>query len=183
MKKEPMSKLLSLKGAVIAAFMVSAPLFVSSHGVAQDAAGPVLSLSAGVSQWDLSGTGTTSMLALRGTMPLSSIVLVEAGFLVMRPEQQFGERTTFVVPEAQLQLQWPLGRFAPYLGIGAGAALDFASEQAGGLDSDLTISGAGGLRLNLTDQWGAQTELRARGIGTGFEGATAEYTVGLMWRW
>jgi hypothetical protein len=142
---------------------------------------PAVSVSAGVSQFDLSGTGTAPLVALRGDYPLLRALLVEAGVSVARPEQQFGGTTTFVIPEVALQLQLPR-RVAPYLGLGLGEAFDFRPERAGGLRNDVTVSGAAGVRAWLTEQVGLRGELRVRGIGTGFEGSTAEWTLGGAWR-
>ena len=143
---------------------------------------PAISVSAGAFQYDLSGTGTAPMVAVRAERPLARYALVEGGLTLARPEQQFGGTTTFLVPEAQLQAQLPLGRVAPYLGVGAGAAFDRRGDGFGGTRSDLTVSGAGGLRAQLTDQVGLRAELRVRGIGTGFTGSAAEWTVGAAWR-
>lgn len=143
---------------------------------------PSVSLSAGWFNFDLSGTGDTLAVAVQGTLPISPLVLVEGGLLFARPRQQFGEITTLVVPDIQAQLQWPLGRVAPYIGLGGGAVLDFASDDAGGLDSDLAISGAAGARAALTDRLGVRAELRVYGFGTRFTGSGTALTAGLAWR-
>ena len=145
---------------------------------------PSVSLSGGAFQYDLSGTGTAPMIAARAELPLSRHFLAEGGLTVARPEQQFGATTTFIVPEAQLQAQLPLadGRIAPYLGAGVGAAFDRRTRALGGTQTDLSVSGATGVRYWVTDQLGLRAELRARGIGTGFEGAAAEWTLGTSWR-
>src|SRR3712207_3041719 len=88
---------------------------------------PAFSVNAGAFQYDLAGTGTTPMLAVRADFPLGQVVLVEGSLGFARPEQQFGGRTTMMIPEAQLQVQLPLGRVLPYVGAGGGAALDFRS--------------------------------------------------------
>jgi hypothetical protein len=140
---------------------------------------PAVSVGGGVFQYDLSGTGTVPMLAARVELPLARYALVEGGVVAARPERQSAGRETFVAPEAQLQLQLPLGRFAPYLGAGAGAAL---RSGGGRTDSDLTVSGAGGVRAWLTDRTGLRGELRVRGIGTRFTGSAAEWTLGVSRR-
>lgn len=152
---------------------------------AQTARRPALSVGAGVSQYDLSGTGTAPMLSARVDYPLRRALLLEAGLSAARPEQQFGGRSTLLVPELGVQLQYP-ARVAPYLGLGVGAAVDVRSGRAGGARTDLTASGAAGVRAWLTDRLGVRGELRVRGIGgtplttvgTGFDGSAAEWTVG-----
>jgi hypothetical protein len=47
---------------------------------------PAISLSVGVSQFDLSGTGTTSIVALRGEYPLIPALLIEGGVTIARPQ-------------------------------------------------------------------------------------------------
>jgi hypothetical protein len=145
---------------------------------------PSLSLSAGAFQYDLSGTGTAPMFAARAEFPLTRHVLAEGGLAVARPEQQPGARSTFIAPETQLQAQLPLagGRVAPYLGAGFGAAFDRRSAALGGTQSDLTVSGATGIRTWITDQVALRAELRVRGIGSGFTGSAAEWTLGTSWR-
>ena len=142
---------------------------------------PAISLSAGVSQFDLSGTGTMGIVAARGEFPIVPVLLLEGGVTLARPEQQFSDRSTLVMPEIQLQLQVPR-RVAPYLGIGAGFATDMASEQHGGSDSEITFAGSAGLRAAVTRQVGLRMELRIREFGTGFYGTTADWTLGAAWR-
>ena len=122
------------------------------------------------------------MAAIRADLPLGRLVLVEAGLGVARPEQQFGARTTLVIPEAQLQFQLPIGPVLPYVGVGGGLAMDFRPDDAGGTQTEVTASGAGGVRWWITQRAGARAELRVRGVGDNFAGAAAEWTAGLMWR-
>jgi hypothetical protein len=155
---------------------------------------PAISLSAGAFQYDLAGTGTTPMIAARVELPLSRFFLIEGGFTAARPAQEIFTpsssvgreevKTTFLAPEIQLQLQVPIagGRVAPYLGLGGGSAIDLIDDAYGSSDNTVTASGALGLRYWLSDTFGIRGELRVRGIGTGFEGAAAEYTLGTSWR-
>ena len=102
---------------------------------------PALSLSAGVSQFDLSGTGTTNIVALRGEYPLVPALLVEGGMTIARPQQAFSDRGTLLMPELQLQLQLPK-RVAPFIGLGTGFAHDGAVARYGGDSNRITFSGA-----------------------------------------
>ncbi len=103
---------------------------------------------------------------------------VTAGF----PDQQFGDRTTFVIPEGLVQYQWVRGKFAPFIGGGIGAGIGFRDETFGGAQWDLAISGGGGLRVNLNDSVGIRADGRLRGFGTHFSGSAAELRGGLFWR-
>jgi hypothetical protein len=141
-----------------------------------------ISLSYGLFQYDLSGTGDARILAVRAERPLATFALLEGGVAFARPAQQFGDTTTYVITEAQLQGQWPLGRVAPYLGGGIGLAMDFRQEIHGGMQTDVTLSAAGGLRAWITERLGARAELRLRGVGWRFTGSAAEWTLGAAWR-
>jgi hypothetical protein len=160
-------------------------LAISTHAFAQEDANrlrPSVSLSYGLFQFDLSGTGDSRMWAARVEKPLNRFLLAEGGVLFARPGQQFGDTTTFVVPEVQLQGQLPLGPVAPYIGGGLGMAFDLRDDQAGGTQSDVTLSVAGGLRAWFTQVLGARAELRVRGIGSRFTGSAAEWTLGAALR-
>lgn len=169
--------------AVSSMLLLAGRLPAQSGGNPVNAFGPrpALSLSAGIARFDLSGTGTTSVIALRGEYPLFPTLLVEGGVTFARPDQQFDIDGTLVMPEVQLQLQLPK-RVAPYIGIGTGFSRDGAVARLGGDATDVTFSGAAGLRAAVTRVVGVRAELRVRYFGTGFNGATADWTLGVAWR-
>jgi hypothetical protein len=169
--------------ALSSTILLAGRLPAQSVGESANAFGPrpALSLSGGIAQFDLSGTGTTSIIALRGEYPLVPALLVEGGVAFARPDQQFGVDGTLVMPEVQLQLQLPK-RMAPYIGIGTGFSRDGAVARLGGDATDVTFSGAAGVRAAITRTVGLRTELRLRFFGTGFNGNTADWTLGLAWR-
>jgi hypothetical protein len=161
-----------------AAAVVTLPAAGTAQSVSRQS--PALSISAGIFHYDLSGVATTPMVALRADFPLGRVMLLEGGFGVARPEAtSSGARSTMLTPEAQLQFQLPLRRVQPYLGVGGGAAI---AARAGDVESSVTASAAGGVRAWLTPRTGVRAELRVRGIGSGFEGASDEWTVGFAWR-
>ena len=132
---------------------------------------------AGATQYDLSGTGTTAIVGLRAEHELRRWLVGEVALGFFRITPQFdGSKLSYTIPEAQLQLQLPLGIVRPYLGAGGGWVM--ASGQTTG-----TVSGSLGTRV-LVPGTGldARAELRVRGIGSSFSGATAEWTVGLAYR-
>jgi hypothetical protein len=140
-------------------------------------------LSAGISQFDLlfSGTGTTSIVALRGEYPVIPALLVEGGVTIARPRLGISGQGTLLMPEIQLQLQLPR-RVAPFIGLGTGFAQCGGVARFGGDTNRITFSGAAGLRAAITREVGVRTELRVRYFGTGFSGATADWTLGIAWR-
>ena len=159
-----------------------AAIFVPGRAQAQAPAtslGTAIGVAFGASQYDLSGTGTVPHLAMRVTRPLASILLFEAGVGLMRYRTSGRDRASMVFPEAQLQLQAPLGRVAPYLGLGGGIAIGAISDAA---DVGPTASGAVGLRIGVTPAMALGAELRVRGTGSEFTGSTAEWTLGVAWR-
>lgn len=178
------------KSQFTSVYLVPTVLLVSitaaSPAQAQNRSWGELAVSAAAIDYDLSGTGRTTGLAVRLTRDLTDHLVVEGRGLFARPTQQSGPSTLFV-PEGQLQYQWRLGRFAPFAGGGVGAAMvhsNFRSDYS--TDWDLTMSVAGGTGVRLTEQLGLIGELRVRGIEWDFPGnfpaSTAEWSLGLAWR-
>ena len=137
---------------------------------------PTLAVVGGISQFDLSGTGTGQIGALRLDVPLL-FVLAEGSLGVLRAPEDVGTRT-YLIPEAQVQWQILPTLVRPYIGIGGG--LIRAISGPGGHPSTVTVSGAAGVRVGIPlIGAGLRAEVRVRGIGTGFGGSSAEYTVGV----
>lgn len=135
-------------------------------------------LVAGASQFDLSGTGTAGIIGARLEAEAQRWLVAEAALGFFRPEEQFGDRARYTVPEAQLQVQVPLRMLRPYVGAGGGWVL-----ASGGRGTRGTASGAAGVRLGAPrTRLDARGELRVRGIGRGFSGSTAEWTLGAAYR-
>ena len=144
---------------------------------------PSLTLSAGAFQYHRAGTGTAPVLAARGDVPLSSLFRLEAGLATARPDRRFGGTRQLVVPEAQLQAQFPKGRWvAPYVGIGVGAAIDRRADAVGTADRALGLSTATGIRYWVSEDRGLRAELRVRRVGPEYGGTAAEWTLGSSWR-
>jgi hypothetical protein len=140
-----------------------------------------LTAAAGVSQWDLSGTGSSVLLAVRADRPLGPLWLLgELSVASFHTDEQSGS-ASYVVPEAQLQLQVPR-MVAPYLGFGAGAFRRTDRVEPGLDRSVLTTSGSVGVRLwNVIPRAVLRAELRLRGIGEHFTASAAEWTGGIGW--
>lgn len=139
---------------------------------------PSVSVMGGISQYDLSGTGTTPFAAARLTVPLLFAV-AEGSIGIMRPDEQSGTHT-YIIPEVQLQWQlFPL-LVKPYVGIGAG--MFQAISGPGTHTSVFTGSASAGIRVAVpVIGAGLRAELRVRGIGSGFGSSAAEWTAGLTW--
>jgi len=142
---------------------------------------PAVAVAAGLIHWDLSGTGSSPYVALRGDAPLGTKwVLGEIGVGYFSTDEQFGQRRSYVVPEAQVHFQWPMRIASPYVGVGGGW---FRGSGGGESRAEVTTSVAAGLRLALAAfPLGMRAELRVRGIGTDYSGSAAEWTAGASWR-
>jgi hypothetical protein len=139
-----------------------------------------LTIAAGVSEYDLSGVDETFTMAARFDVPYRRPFLFEGSLGIMFPIQQFGDTTTLILPEVQVQAELPR-RLSPYLGVGLGLAVDIRESVHGGTQIDPTFSAAGGVRFRLVDRFALRAELRLRGHETDFVGSTADITGGLIW--
>jgi hypothetical protein len=161
-------------------------LLVSGAGPAraQDSSWGELSVTAGLVDYDLSGTGKTAGFAIRTKKDLTPSLGLELRGLFARPCQQFqsckdvGPATLFV-PEAQLQYRWNAGRLEPFVGAGLGLS---ALRSAVHTDVDPTVSFSAGTAVRLTDRLALNTEFRLRGHEFRFVGSSTEINAGLSWR-
>jgi hypothetical protein len=139
---------------------------------------PHVSIMGGVSQWDLSGTGTAPFGAVRVDVPLVFII-AEGSLGIFRPKEDVGT-STYIIPEVQLQYQFVPFLVKPYVGIGGGWFT--AVSGPGNHRSEVTGSASAGVRVAVpVIAAGLRGELRVRGIGSGFGGSAAEWTLGLSW--
>lgn len=154
----------------LALFIISA-----TSGLAFAQAKTSLSLGAGITNFDLSGTGTTPVFTARLSRDLGAKFVFEGGLLVAKPEQQFGS-STLIAPEAQLQFHLPIGRLTPYLGAGIGVV----RESADVIETDWTptVSFVGGTKVGINDRVGLFGELRIRGYEWRFVGTMADVVFG-----
>jgi hypothetical protein len=137
---------------------------------------PSFAVVGGISSYDLSGTGTTPIGALRVDIPLLALV-AEGSLGIMRPKEQSGTRT-YIIPEAQLQYQILPILLRPYIGVGGGLFKGISGPDP--LESRMTLSAAAGIRATLPlTGFGLRVEGRVRGIGSNFGGSSAELTAGV----
>lgn len=97
----------------------------------------------------------------------------------MRLHEQFGQRQTYLIPEAQLQVQAPFATVRPYIGLGGG----LVHRSGEGHNSNTgTVTSAGGVRvLPPSSKVTVEGELRVRALGSNFNASSAEWTLGLGW--
>jgi hypothetical protein len=145
--------------------MIFASVILHVSAGAQTRERMALGVVAGPFQYDLSlsATGTSAFAALRLDVPLARYVLLEPGVTFSRYDPQLsGSKVTLLFPEIQIQLRGTSPSVSPYLGVGAGPAF---AIRAGATETELSLTGAAGLRVRLTSDWGARGELRVRAIG------------------
>jgi hypothetical protein len=137
---------------------------------------PSFAVVGGVSHYDLSGTGTTPIGAVRVDIPLLLFV-AEGSLGVMRPKEDVGTRT-YIIPEVQLQYQLLPILIRPYIGVGGGLFKAIAGPDP--QRSLVTASASAGIRATLPlTGLGFRVEGRVRGIGSGFGSSSAELTFGV----
>jgi hypothetical protein len=120
-----------------------------------------LSISSGLVDYDLSGTGKTVGTAIRGERAFTDRLSLEIGSLLARPSEDFAT-TTLLAPEALVRYTLIEGRFAPYVGGGGGFVMRHTQRQT---VWDPSMTGAAGVRIRLSDETSVQGEMRLRGIG------------------
>src|SRR5688572_5301819 len=80
-----------------------------------------LAVQTGALSYDLSGVGTTPLISVNTDWAATRHVVFQGGVTAAFPDQTAG-RTTLLIPEGSVQYQWPLGKFAPFVSGGIGAA-------------------------------------------------------------
>jgi len=138
---------------------------------------PSFGIAGGVSQFDLSGAGTAPFGALRLDLPISALIL-EGSLGAFRTNEQFNAHRTYIVPEGQLQIQLFPMFIRPYVGVGGGWVREVSGPDP--RRNEMTLSASAGIRAGLPIlPFSIRAELRVRGIGSGFGGSAAEWTLGL----
>lgn len=137
-----------------------------------------ISASTGSMNFDLSGTGNTWNVSVRGTRALTSHLALEFGGLFARPDLQSGTGTV-ILPEVQLQYHWRVNKVAPYAGGGVG----FLHQRRDfiGSTNNFALGAVGGARFYFNDRVAALGEFRIHTIERDFTGTTAEIMGGVSY--
>ena len=94
---------MKFRQSFLIAFLV-APALASATRVSAQLPIPTFGLAGGVSHFDLSGTGSAPIAALRVDLPLFPLI-AEGSLTAFRPNEHNGVRRSYIIPEAQLQFQ------------------------------------------------------------------------------
>jgi hypothetical protein len=160
----------------VAGLVLGAAVFMPARASAQLPI-PRFEIAGGVTKFDMSGTGTTPFGAVRLDLPISALIF-EGSLGAFRPQENFGVRHTYVVPEGQVQLQLFPAIIRPYIGIGGGWVRAVSGPDP--RRNDVTGSLSAGIRAGLPGlPFSLRGEVRLRGIGTGFNSTASEWTIGL----
>jgi hypothetical protein len=141
-------------------------------------------VKAGLSAYDLDGTGTAFVGGPVGYAVLGRHFLVELGVPIFEHSRDVtagkvvigSERTRFLLPELSLQGQVQLGRFQPYLAVGGGAAIRLNGFTQGGG----TLHAGLGTRAVVGRYTLLRGEARARSIRP-WNGDAVDFTLGIEW--
>jgi hypothetical protein len=133
-----------------------------------------LSVAAGPSPYDLSGTGTGfAGAALLPWRPLSGLV-IEPGLTLFTYQSQFSDRVNYFMPELSVQGELSLGRVRPFLGGGGGGAFTVSGPG----ETVATLHAVGGFRVDFGPAWGALAEMRVRAVKP-WTGNTVDFLFGI----
>jgi hypothetical protein len=137
-----------------------------------------ISASTGSMNFDLSGTGNTWNVAIRGTRAVTPHLALEFGGLFARPDLEGGTGTV-ILPEVQLQYHWRVNKVAPYAGGGVG----FLHQRRDfiGTTNNFALGAVGGARFYFNDRVAALGEFRIHTIERDFAGTTAEVMGGVSY--
>ena len=139
--------------------------------------GPAISVMAGPSRYDLSGTGTALAGGLRIDIPSGRRMVIEIGATYLRYQPSQGPKVNYLLPEVSVQYILASAGVRPYVGGGLGEG-EFLSGPGAG---KFTMHATGGIRAMIANGWGVRGEVRARSIDP-FRGHTVDLSFGLMKR-
>jgi hypothetical protein len=136
-----------------------------------------LSLMAGATNYDLSGTGTVPVAHLAlAVRPARAIVIEPSiGHFAYTSQGYDMDPDRWVVAEVAVQLQAPNGKVHPFVGVGAGTGWLLPARW------ELSLQASGGVRVDLGPDWGVRGELRVHSIDP-FHGSAADVLVGVSRR-
>lgn len=150
---------------------------------------PLVSLVGGAFAYDLEreGDGIATFGGIRLSFPLHDYLVLEPGFSFTRftedtnpiPELDTRRDIPLLVGELQVQFQYPVDRFRPFVGVGTGGMVDFRDDRETEEEFFFqTYSASAGLRARLSRNWYVLGEARLRGLDQ-IEVDAVEWTIGI----
>jgi hypothetical protein len=129
-------------------------------------------VAAGLASYDLAGTGTSGVLAIRAGWYRPAPLCIDVGTSFFWYETQGDESVAMLLPETGLSLE--LRPLPFWIGAGAGYSIGVNGDP----DNDLTLYGAAGLDFPFAGSWAVRPEVRIRSVDP-WIGAIAEFTIGI----
>lgn len=137
---------------------------------------------------DLMGAGTAPLMGAGVRLPLSGVIRLEPSLrytsFTAEPDlldPDAAPEVSFLLLDFQLQVQLPLDRVRPWVGVGAGGAMDLRGSDRG--DSELvmsTLTASAGVSLAVLDRLDVLAEGRLRTLD-GFGDRAIDLGLGLAW--
>lgn len=137
------------------------------------AAQAALSVSAGATTYDLSGTGTSGTAAVRGELPITPAIDFQLGTGFFWYGTQGDDQVAMLLPEMGLLARVPVP-IPLHFGLGVGHTVGVKGNQ----DDDATLYVAAGLELEDRGGWAVRPELRVRAVDP-WVGTMADFTLGV----
>lgn len=142
----------------------------------------------GLRRTDLMGEGTDPLLGVGVRLPLGTAIRLEPSLRYTRftaePALQDPDAdpdVSLLLLDFQVQVHLPLDRVGPWLGVGAGGAMDLRGGDRG--DAKLvmsTFTASAGVSLAVLDRLDVLTEGRLRTLD-GFDARAFDLSLGLAW--
>jgi hypothetical protein len=167
--------------AAVPVLRILALLLIVIPVVRCDASAQTYGAYAGVSSYDLSGTGTAAIATAIRRYPLDRLLSVDVTLALFQESERFSVQgipvnvsSTLALPELGVELGKQFGRLRPSIGAGAGAAIKLHGRQSGGF----TVHGLLGLsaRVSPTVRVGAMGKVRSV---RPFRGSMVDFMLGV----
>lgn len=167
--------------AILAGAVMLAAVPLAAEGQQADRARYHVAATVGRTDYDLSVVGQADVYSGRVGVELSRVFGLE-GHVGYAAVEEDGGTSKLYTPEAQARVRWPVGRFGPYVGAGAGMIVADSYDPEVANDADVTFSAAGGMTADLGKRVLVLGEVRVRGVGARLTGATGDLNVGVGYR-
>lgn len=135
------------------------------------------SLSAGVSSYDLSGTGNAPVVAAGVSIDVAGPLVVEPALAFFHYSTLFSGSVTYLLPEVGVHFAPRIGPVRPMLGVGVGVS----RVVQGFTSTDLAVHALLGIRAQVIESVEVRGQLRVREIDP-WAATMADFMVGVGWR-
>jgi hypothetical protein len=160
-------------GALLA--LVAAPAVAAPASAAAQESDRTLAFVGGAFYSDLGDPQWAPLGGGRLEVPLTPALLMEVGLGYARYRARAGGTAHHFLPDLLLQVQLPRQVYRPYVGAGLGTSWERRPEEN---VTQLSLVGAGGMRVVVSDRWSLLGEVRARAIGP-WLGSSVDLTLGV----